>query len=830
MNVMKRIRCPGVLSCILLCILWPVDYARGNSTTVIVRCSDDTGMPLNDVDVCLTRWSMDCKGVSAPNRPLDSVSSDSGLAWFRQIPPGAYRIRAGKEGFRVFNSDLFDLTAESLVRIEVRLVPLLGSLGDTVALPVHIKRWPFPGVISTIEETEISGSSQTIPELLETRPGILVQPETGDPMFPSLRSSDTGLYIDGIPLLDPADHRPGFFPPALFAETVEISRAGIDVDQVSSIGGNINVASPSPGYRSFTGMAGFSEIIHNESFIDTTEAQEAFDYWSAQGGDFDAPVDAAPQLSDQRYHLLLKSRTELAHFILAGEYRRSNRGYTSDYVSDESLISTNTWFKAARNLSKTATLSLTAGYQNTEVYPEYQWRIRGQAPLQVDRVGMFGAVEFRKRFGSTFWYDVLIASLDLSNSVDPEARETAYEYPYGLGSWTVDSERRVHSLVFKGGRITKLHAVETGIHFSWLDIDIKEGFQERDSSAASVSYLWNTDRSDYEFSLWGRDRWFMSEHLELGLGMRWDKFNYLEESDYLSPRFYGALNFGRQRFAVGVERIIQSPGMGFTDDDTVLPIDSETFNPVTEPQQGFRWFGSYNVEMTSSLKVCVQSHLSFLTRTVVTLPIETEPGIEFIMPVSADSGRNMGASVDAVWSPFQEATLSIGYGFNRTRLPWGENMKLSYIHPYPEKPWPRVFYRSEPVENMPLENELTHAVRMNAILLIPWVDARASLDYRWTSGLRYTRFYKDSSGAWMYDPDQINGETGDGVQRLDIDISRLFNLSRLAALECHLTVRNAFNSFQFPGSNPFTGEETVDPYRLDYNQPRTVSGSVFVRF
>ncbi len=723
------------------------------------------------------------------------------------------------------------LPSESIVRCEIRLVPGLKSLdGSAETIPMAITLWPFPSGLTTIEDTTVFATTRTIPELMERIPGVLVHPETGLPVFSALRTSDTGLYIDGIPVMDPADHRPAFFPPALFVENISVARAGIDVDQVSSIGGNISVESPGPGSRSFTGMAGFSEIVLNESFIDTQEARRAFDAWAGRDGAFDTPPDTSPDLTDRRYHLLLKSRTDLAHFIVAGEIRTSNRGFTSDFVNDDALTAVNTWLKASRNLDETASIAITAGYQDVTLSPEYQWRLRGQNPLDTVRTGIFGAVEFRKRFGSSFWYDVLLAGLDLHNTVDPQDRESAYEYPYGLGNWTVDSRRRTGNLVFKGGRITRLHAVETGLHFSWLDIDIIEGFQGQENTASSVSYFWTADRSDYEFSFWGRDRWFLNKHLELGLGMRWDKFNYLEESDYLSPRFYGAVNINRHRFTAGVERIIQSPGMGYIDDETLLPIDPEIFNPVTEPQQGFRWYGSYAIDAGAGLSFEIEGFYSFLTQTVVMLPIETEPGIEFIMPVSADSGRNMGTTIDALWSPIDDVKITVGYGFNRMRLAWGENMKLSFIHPYPEMPWPRVFYSEEVTENMPPENELTHAIRLYGNFRIPRVDAWIGVDYRWTSGLRYTRYFKDASGEWTYDPGRINAEHGDAVQRLDLDLRRIFDIGSAISVECHITMRNVLNEFQFPRIDPYTGQDSVDPYRLDYNQPRTMTGSVFLRF
>ncbi|HPQ41161.1 MAG TPA: carboxypeptidase-like regulatory domain-containing protein, partial [bacterium] len=90
--------------CVLLCVGAGV---RANSTTVIVRVSDDTGMPLDGVAIRMTKWSTDCKRKNAPNRPVDGTSTPSGLAWFRQIPSGSYRIEATRDGFSPFRSRWF---------------------------------------------------------------------------------------------------------------------------------------------------------------------------------------------------------------------------------------------------------------------------------------------------------------------------------------------------------------------------------------------------------------------------------------------------------------------------------------------------------------------------------------------------------------------------------------------------------------------------------------------------------------------------------------------------------------------------------------------------
>jgi len=804
--------------------------AHAGSATLLVRTSDDTGMPLAGVQVRLEKWSTDCRKEKAPYEPSMGKSDDRGHVWFRQVSPGNYRLYAFRKNFSRFSSDEFELNTASIVRCEIRLVPDLPSMKTTESIPMKMVIWPFPSVVSGDTVATAPTVGRTIPEVLERIPGVLINPETGHPLLPSLRSSDVGLYIDDIPLLDPADHRPGFFPPALFTDNVFAARAGIDVDQVSSIGGNINLESPGPGSRLFTGIIGISDCIDNASFIDSPEAADAFDYWSSRGGSLERPVDPSPKLVDRRYQWLLKSRTEPAHIILAGELRSSNRGYTSDIVSDDALDASNTWFKATRRFENRASLSLTAGFETVESYPEDQWRLRGLPPLETRRRNIFAAMEFRKRFGSTFWYDILLAGLSLSDDVNPPDGERNYEYPYGLGAWTVDSRRRAYHAVFKGGRITRLHAVETGFQCSWLDTDILEGFEERENSASSVSYFWKSEDRDYEFSMWGRDRWFMNPLLEIGLGIRWDRFAYLEESDYLSPRFYGALNLASQRVVAGVERIIQSPGIGYISDETVLPVDSELFDAVTEPQQGFRWFGTYQIEPVSGVQFQVEGHYSFLTRTVVMLPIESEPGIEFIMPVSGESGRNMGLFFDAKWDPHDDIEFTMSYGFNHTRLPWGENIKLSFLHPYPEMPWRRVFYNEDVNENMPLENDLNHSVRFYGICNVPWIDLRVGIDYRWTGGLHYTRFYKDAGGEWTYDPERIYDESGDAVQRLDIAISRIFAVTDWVSVECHVALRNALNTFQFPRINPYTGDPVVDPYRMDYNQPRTVTGSLYLRF
>ncbi|MBN1295743.1 TonB-dependent receptor [bacterium] len=810
--------------------IFSVPTVMASSATLIVRTSDDLGMPLRNVEIRLEKWGPDCLLELRLQVVTVTVTSSYGIAWFRQIPPGRYRIIASRNGFERKVSDPFDMATESITRCEIYLSPDLPSTDPVGDRSMEINQWPFPAVGSRIATSDFLGSTETLPERMRAIPGVLINPETGMPLFSSLRTSDIGLIIDGIPVIDPADHRPGFFPPAWFTSDVTAVRAGMDLGYCSSLGANIHLETPSPGSRLFTGIFGVSDILVSDSFLDTPESRDAFNYWNGRGSETTDSSASGQTLIDRRYQLLLRNYSDWAHMVLASEWRESNHGYVSDYVGSDSLSDWNTWFKATRQVHETATLSVTAGYQKTDFSPENQWRLRGLNPLLTEKNNVFSAVEFRKRFGSTYWYDILLSNLDLSNQADPLETDFSFKYPYGLGNWMADSRRRSTNLVFKGGRITRWHAIETGFHVNWMDITIFEGFEEETGSDSPISYIWKSKNHDYEFSMWGRDRWFLHKNIELGIGIRWDRFHYLELSDYLSPRFYAVLQRGNHRLTAGVERIVQSPGMGFNSEQTVIPMDPNKLVPVTEPQQGFRWYGNYRWTPRDGLSLTVGGHYSLLTRTVVMLPLETDPGIEFIMPVAGDAGRNMALTVATQWRPHRSITLACDYAFNRSRLPWGEDVQLSSVRPYLEMPWGRVFYRSDIEGTMPLTHDLTHAIHVRGIARIPWIDVDATIDYHWTTGRRFTRFEGDPEADWSYDPEAINDETGDDVNRIDIDFGRTFGLSERVVLECHAALRNALNDFQFAQCNPFTGNPVVDPYRTDFNQPRTITGSMFIRF
>jgi len=823
---MKYVFC--LTSIFLLVISTPLVHAA--SPNLIVRISDDTGMPLSNVSITLENRTTDSRGEKHKYITYSEKTGKEGLIWFKQIPAGSYIITASRSGFMNHESDSFLLETDMLSRIEIKLKPLLEGIIVKPYKEMLIRNWPFPSLSSEAMDCCSTFSDRTVPEIMEQIPGVLVNPETGHPRFPSQRTSDLGLYIDNIPVFDPADHRPAFFPPAWFINKIKTERAGIDTDQASSLGGNIILETPGPGAEKLTGAFGISEIIFNDSFINTTEAKDAFNYWSSHNGEIEQPIDSSPNLTDTRYQLLLKSNLSFAQLIMAADLRQSNHGYVSDIVSNDSLVENNIWLKIMNNWSESVSVSFTGGYQKSSLSPDAQWKLRGLPPLSEDKRNLFGAFEFRKRFLSNYLFSVILSGLYLDSQSAPDKEQSSFEYPYGLGNWSADNQRGSYNLIFKTGRTTQIHATETGFRFNQMDIDIVEGFYGAKTINSPEGYIWESKDSAYEFSLWGRDRWFLSRNLELGIGIRWDRLNYLEESDYLSPRFYAVYQKSNHHFEAGVERIVQSPGIGFISDQIVIPIDSDYLEPVTEPQLGFRWFGEYEFKVNKLLSIEARGFYTLMSKTVVMLPLETEPGIEFIMPVSGASGKISGCFFDLHWAPVDFFHFKVGYGFNRSRLPWGEDVRLSFLSPYPEMPWERVYYNTDVSHTMPLENDLTHALRVFMQTTFSSIKTNLKLEYRLTSGLKYTIYKIGPDGKPSYSPEEINRESGSDVHRVDIELNRVFKIFENLNMDCHLSLQNAFNQFQFPLSDPYKRKSIIDPYRTDYNQPRTLVGTVVFSF
>jgi hypothetical protein len=812
-----------------------IPAAKAHISVLSTQTTDDFGSPIPGVTIRIGYVISTYQSEQFGTEIIVTTSDDSGFTPFYFMEPGHYWIRAEKAGFYPVDISEILIEENALVFCKLQFRPCLASLAPDRRSRVVITYRNFPFIFPGRMLLSVRPESTSIPEIMETLPGITLQPETGLPRFASQRTSDAGLYIDGIPLQDPSDQRPAFFPPLTFIDSVTAVKAGQDVDQQSAAGGAIYLRSRQPEERILSGMIGWSDIIFNDSFILDRSSRDMFEYWNAKNDlDVDIP-EREPELSDRRCNLLLSSSFDNLYVTGAADWRYSNRGYASDYVNEDSLEDVNAWVKSTYSWNnRKRVIMLLAGYQTDSIQTEHQWTLRGMPPLISENKKLFIALHLKQHLFSSYWVSIAASSLMLDSQAEStnDTEQHPGSYPYNLGAWFADKNRSVQRLILKGGNVSIHHAIEAGIALSLIYTDVNEGFHEVPGSTfETINYEWLADSSDYELSMWGRDRWFLSEHLELGFAIRWDRFNYLEQSDYLSPRIYAAWNWGKNRLTGGVERIIQSPGIGFLAEQVRFSDQMDSIEPVTEPQSGFRWYGGYRRTYDTNKYIDVNGYYSFLSTMVFMLPVETDPGIEFNLPAQGEAGKSMGIFFNTVWEmPDEQTVFNLAYGFHRSRVSWGDDITLTHIRPYAEMPWRKLYYTGSFDTPVPMDNDLTHAIRLSGQTKIPLLDVAVGVDYHYTTGFAYTRVEDYNQTSSTIPNETINAQKGSAVQRLDIDAAKVFNLSAKTALKVQISVKNAFNRYQFPAIDPTNGKSVVDPYRMTINQPRSVHIGCYLYF
>lgn len=809
---------------ILIIITTSGTLLKAQSSVILAQTTDDFGTPLQAVKVEIGAVDIPSDSVQTSTITIQGATDREGMAWFYQAEPGYHWIRAEKEGFFPIEKTLFFIEENAFIICKLKLCPHLESVSRSTEPQLQITTRKFPSISPGYVQLKLKWESSTVPEAIEDIPGVTLQSESGLPRFAAQRTADVGLFIDGIPLQDPSDQRPAIFPPASFLDGVSAIKAGQDVNQETFLGGAVNLRTSRSRNQLISGMIGWSDIVRNDSFILDKSSLDMFDYWKDFGeGSIDAP-DHEPRLKDRRLNLLLSSRLNNFDMTGAADWRYSNRGYASDYVNEDSLKDVNVWVKSTYSWNKKQNMiALLAGYQTDSILTENLWKLRGFPPLLLENRNLFIAFYLKQRFSSSYWFSVTASSLNLNTeagSIDDKDYNPV-NHPYNSGRWSANKKRATHRLIGEGGNSTLFHEIEAGIAVNYTSTDVQEGFTAGNNTG-EIDYQWISDSADYELSLWGRDRWFLSDHLEIGFAIRWDRFNYLVQSDYLSPRIFSAWYWGKNRITGGVERIIQSPGIGFLAEQIQYSDQIEFVTPITEPQSGFRWFGGYKRTYAKGRYFEINGYYSRLTTMVFMLPIEAESGIEFNVPSMGGAGKLVGLSFLTAWELSDGATgFNLAYAFNRSRVSWGDDIALSHVRPYPEMPWRKIYYTNSPHMLVPMDNDLTHSIHLEGYTEIPGIKVSVKAKYHFATGFSFTPLDDYYQSGLSVPSHNINAEKSDSTHRLDLDVSKSVRLPFNAAVKFELALKNAFNSYQFPTINPVIGESVVDPYRMDINQPRT---------
>jgi hypothetical protein len=113
----------------------------------------------------------------------------------------------------------------------------------------------------------------------------------------------------------------------------------------------------------------------------------------------------------------------------------------------------------------------------------------------------------------------------------------------GLSSWVALGEYEA--------RAVKSHAFRVGMSYG----------MQRAADDFGMALLKSTERSRSVASIDGRDRWRVRPGLELDYGLRFDRYDYVAGSGFISPRIGGRLGVGSRTFVSGlVSSAVIAPG------------------------------------------------------------------------------------------------------------------------------------------------------------------------------------------------------------------------------------------------------------------------------
>ena len=155
-----------VLTLALICLFAVPAYAQFDSATVSGVIQDGTGGVLPGVDVTLTN-----AGTGIERR---TVSNETGLYTFPNVPVGEYRVKAALSGFNTVTKTGVTLSAGVNIKVDVQLS--VGSLAETVQVTGQATNVDTSVIgrtvrVEQIEQTPLSGRRAT--QVAQLAPGVV---------------------------------------------------------------------------------------------------------------------------------------------------------------------------------------------------------------------------------------------------------------------------------------------------------------------------------------------------------------------------------------------------------------------------------------------------------------------------------------------------------------------------------------------------------------------------------------------------------------------------------------------------------------------------------
>ena len=182
------------------------------------------------------------------------TASETGLAVFRRLPFGVYRVEVSAPGFATV-TERIDI--RSAIPIERRVTLPVAALqasvtvgGGEMLLDPQVTPMQRIGRARLVERPATT-SGRAIVDLVNAEPGWLL--EANGVLHPRGSEYDTQYIVDGLPL---TDNRSPAFAPALAAESVRslsILTGGYPAEYGRKLGGVIEVVTESGGQRGLHG-------------------------------------------------------------------------------------------------------------------------------------------------------------------------------------------------------------------------------------------------------------------------------------------------------------------------------------------------------------------------------------------------------------------------------------------------------------------------------------------------------------------------------------------------------------------------------------------------
>jgi hypothetical protein len=612
-----------MLGCVLAALLSFAQFTQSNTGELRVAVADPGGLPLpGPVEI-----------VSDANQIRQVVDTDAGgVATFKRVPFGAYRLAISRSGF----ADVSRLVeVRSAAPADVPVTMVLSSMqasvtvsSDATLLDPH---QPSPAQrigADTFARRVTALPGRTLPDIVNTQPGWLL--EANGILHPRGSEYQTQYIVDGLPL---TDNRSPAFAPELGADDVQgmtIMTGGYPAEYGRKLGGVIEVVTAAPARRGFGGTA------------------------SASFGSFGTVTgDAIAEYGREKSTLL----------IAAGAAR-------TDRYLDPPVVENFTNIGSTSNASIRFEHDLTAADRVGVIVR------RGQAVFSVPNEHIQQAAGQRQDRDSRENALQLSAQRILSPTMVGDVRAMVRDVSAGL--WSNGNSTPVIASQDRGFRelyVKASVAAHRGVHELKAGGDVVAGsIREKfayeitnpdafeDDTAAAFSF--DDRHTNREQSLFVQDQMRIGPWT-INAGLRWDHYALLVDDYALSPRLAAAWAWPAADLVVraSYDRVFQTPAIEnllLASSDTVEDLGSEVVRLPVPPSAGDFYEASVSKLLARRLRVDASVFHRQMTD-VADDDLLLNTGVSF--PIAFQRAEINGAELKFEVHSWRGVSGSLGYSY-----------------------------------------------------------------------------------------------------------------------------------------------------------------------